>query len=120
MENLSDSQVVFLQKYHQLLEGMDEALGYLKEMPDVNQSDIAETLFADLVKAMQQLHESHHQLTSLIEVNNLEQFDSLVQSMSKWFEPEEDKSRLLLDEVVPTFKEWKGKMDQRVEPYILH
>ncbi|SES71306.1 hypothetical protein SAMN05421676_101255 [Salinibacillus kushneri] len=120
MANLDVQQVEFLQKYHELLEGMSEALEHLDKMTDVNESDIAETLFADLVKGMQQLHASHDQLVPLLNIETLNQFDYLVQSMSKWFENDVDKATLLSDEVIPAFLEWKKVMDHRIEPFISH
>ncbi|WP_343842258.1 hypothetical protein [Salinibacillus aidingensis] len=120
MANLEVQEVEFLQKYHELLEGMSEALEHLGQMPDVGESSIAETLFADLVKGMQQLHASHDQLAPLLNVETLDQFDRLVQSMSKWFEQDVDKAALLSNEVIPAFLDWKQDMDDRIEPLIAH
>ncbi len=118
MKNLKPSEIEFLHKYQDLLESMEEAFSYLHSMADV-ESDIAHTIFADLVKASQQLHLCHGQLTGLIQLDDFTPFDGFVENMAKWFQDDEDKDTLLADYLIPAFQSWKNIMDKQIQPYVL-
>jgi hypothetical protein len=120
MEQLKGSQIEFLQKYYQLLDSMSEGFDYLVQIPDLSSSDMANTLFSDLVKAFQQINDSHQQLVPLLKLDTVEEFQNIVQQMTKWFNPEQNKEELLTAEVVPAFTAWKNKMVKILKPYVLH
>ncbi len=118
MENLKPNQIQFLQKYDQLLDSMEEAFQYLVNMEDI-QSDIANTVYVDLVNAAQQVNLCHPQITSLIDLKHTDQFESVVQQMAKWFEDGQDKQQLLKENIIPSFQDWKQDIDTQIKPYVL-
>ncbi|MBB6453616.1 hypothetical protein HNQ94_002065 [Salirhabdus euzebyi] len=120
MQTLKGTQVEFLQRYFQLLDSMNEGFDYLMQIPDLEHSDMANTLYGDLVHAFQQLHEGHRQMMLIFDDLELHLFENLVELMTKWFDHFIDKRELLSNQVIPVFREWKCSMEQLIQPYIVH
>ncbi|WP_102028694.1 hypothetical protein [Salirhabdus sp. Marseille-P4669] len=119
MKNLHPNQIIFIQKYDRLLESMELAFQYLVNISSINQSDIANTVYVDLVNAAQQVNLCHPQITSLIDLKHTDQFESVVQQMAKWFEDGQDKQQLLKENIIPSFQDWKQDIDTQIKPYVL-
>ncbi|SFJ45428.1 hypothetical protein SAMN04487936_102236 [Halobacillus dabanensis] len=127
MSKLTTEQHHMLEQYDQLLNTISEGLEYLENNITEEAAPQTQQVFQDVLLGLEQVSRSHDQMAVLFEAQEEVQplivdFHGVVQLLQGWFELEtnEEKRRLLVEQVVPAYETWRTSMQSFVKPYIAH
>ncbi|MGI8315507.1 hypothetical protein [Halobacillus mangrovi] len=127
MSELTAEQHHMLKDYNEVLDTVSEALVYLEKNLKEEALDEDQQVFEDLLLAFEQLSVRHEQMIiwfeDKVEMSMLvADYHEVIDLLKKWFvfESNEEKRKLLTENVIPAFESWKDKMQLFVKPYIAH
>ncbi|CDQ19217.1 hypothetical protein SAMN05192559_101130 [Halobacillus karajensis] len=124
MAELTVEQHTMLEQYDQLLGTLSDGLEYLENNITEEDPPQIQRAFQDVLLGLEQVSRSHDQMTVLFEELQplILDFHQVIQLLQDWFKlgTNEEKRQLLVEKVVPSYEEWRTRMQAFVKPYIAH
>ena len=126
--NLNENQLKVVRGYLDLLETIDEAFGYVKSRPLINQVDAAERMYPDILRGWTKLSETHGLIGSYFseqpDVNkSIETFNQLIEAWELEMPASYQREKLtykMIKTLGPSYQKWKQGMAQELQKVAVH
>ncbi|MFC7063343.1 hypothetical protein [Halobacillus seohaensis] len=122
---LTVDQYHMMYEYMQDLVGVSEAFQYLDGADETKSRP--KQVFKDTVLAFEKINQSHSYIVEYMNDQEffqtlLEEFHEVVLTFEKWAEtkPTDVKVEVLSQQLIPSYENWKSKMQATIIPYIAH
>jgi hypothetical protein len=126
--NLNENQLKVIRGYLDLLETIDEAFGYVKSRPLIDQVDAAEKMYPDILKGWTKLSETHGLIGSYFNERpyvseSIETFNQLIEAWEMEMPASFQREKLtykMIKTLGPSYQKWKQGMAQELQKVAVH
>lgn len=123
---LKEEHIIFLHKYTNLLDTVEQACLYVKAKDGFEKSRAIQQMLPDIFSALLQLNDAHDLLKEIVHTKDddtvtavIGRFDSMVGELNRQpIEEPEWLNQTFNEKFSPNFLHWKETVDQLLAPYI--